>query len=92
MNVNVRILGELSSIFGRRKTITLEEGSTVNTLVNSLQEETSHGRQGHLGRYKIGEGELAVLLNGRNILLLEGVKTVLHDGDNVSFIPPAAGG
>ena len=92
MKVNVRILGELSSIFGRRKTLTLEEGSTVNTLVNSLQEETSHNRQGHLGRYNIGEGELAVLLNGKNILLLEGVKTVLRDGDNVSFIPPAAGG
>ena len=92
MKVNVRILGELSSKLGRRKTLTLEEGSTVNTLVNSLSEEKSQNRQGHLGRYKISEGELAVLVNGKNIALLEGVKTILQDGDNVAFIPPAAGG
>ena len=33
-----------------------------------------------------------VLVNGRNILFLEGLETVLNPEDTVTLIPPAAGG
>lgn len=35
---------------------------------------------------------LSILLNGRDIAFLEGVKTPLEDGDELSLFPPVAGG
>lgn len=33
-----------------------------------------------------------ILVNGRNITLLENLKTKLHNGDIVAILPPIAGG
>ncbi len=49
--------------------------------------------QGHLvlfdGSRPVG---LVILINGRNIDQLQGLKTVLQEGDSVALFPPAAGG
>jgi MoaD family protein len=43
-----------------------------------------------------GEGELSglvsVLVEGRNVEWLDGMDTVIHAGDEIALIPPAAGG
>ncbi|WP_406677686.1 MoaD family protein [Moorella sp. ACPs] len=41
------------------------------------------------GKLKAG---IAILVNGRNINFLHGLKTSLSPGDKVTIIPPAAGG
>jgi MoaD family protein len=92
MKVNVRIFGDLTAILGRKHVVELDEGSTVGILANRIAERHGTTRQGYLGRYKVGGNDLAVLVNGRNIHLLDGVDTVLHDGDEVVILPPAAGG
>ncbi|MBA4421866.1 MAG: molybdopterin synthase sulfur carrier subunit [Syntrophus sp. (in: bacteria)] len=33
-----------------------------------------------------------ILVNGRNILSLDGWKTLIHDGDELTFMVPVAGG
>ncbi len=40
----------------------------------------------------IAGGYLHVLLNGRNIVFLEGAQTKLTDGDTVAVLPPVGGG
>lgn len=79
-------------ILGRRHELELEEGSTVGHLSNVVAQRAGLKRPGYLGKFKVAGGDLAVLVNGRSIQLLEGVGTTVRDGDEVIFLPPAAGG
>ena len=92
MKVKVRIFGDLTSILDRGQTIEMEEGANVRTLTRRLSEQAGIRRYGYLGRYKLDGSELAILVNGRNIALLDGVETALEDGDEVVLLPPSAGG
>jgi len=92
MKVNVRIFGNLVAVLGGKQFVELDEGATVGTLSNRLAESAGLRRQGYLGNYKVGGDDLAILVNGRNIHLLDGVETVLKDGDEVVILPPTAGG
>jgi molybdopterin synthase sulfur carrier subunit len=92
MEVTIRVFGELVPILGRRHTVELEEGATVGALSNFIAQRAGLKRQGYLGKYRVAGGDLAVLVNGRSIQLLQGVGTTLQEGDEVVFLPPAAGG
>jgi len=92
MKISIRIFGNLVTILGRKQVIELDEGATVGTLSNRLAESAGLRRQGYLGNYKVGGDDLAILVNGRNIHLLDSVETVLKDGDEVVILPPTAGG
>ncbi len=92
MKVTVRIFADLVPVIGRRHSLELEDGATVGSLTSLLAKKAGQKRRGHLGNYRITGGDLAILVNGRNIDLLEGLKTPLSDGDEVVFMPPAAGG
>lgn len=83
---------ELSRAIGRRHSVELDEGSTVSTLINKLSKLTGSTRAGFLGGFKVGGPNLAVLVNGRNVALGEGVETELRDGDEVVLIPFVVGG
>ncbi len=43
-------------------------------------------------RQGVAKGYLHVLLNGRNIVFLDGPETRLSDGDTVAILPPIGGG
>jgi molybdopterin synthase sulfur carrier subunit len=92
MKVTVRVFADLVPVIGRRHQLELDESATVGTLTARIAEKAGQRRRGHLGNYRITGGDLAILVNGRNIDLLEGLKTPLSDGDEVVFMPPAAGG
>ena len=92
MKVTIRVFGDLVPILGRRNVVELEEGATVGHLSNLMAQNAGLKRQGYLGNYRVAGGDLAVLVNGKSIQLLEGVGTPLHEGDEVVFLPPAAGG
>jgi len=92
MKITLRIFGDLAPILGRHHSITIDEGSTVSTLINKIAKQAGMKRQGFLGKYRVSGGDLAILINGRNIAVLDREKTVLQDGDEVIFLPPTAGG
>jgi MoaD family protein len=92
MRVTVRVFGELTQILNHRSLLELDEGTTVGTLASRIAGEAGLKRQGYLGNFKVGGSELAILVNGRNIALLDGVSTVLEDGDEIVILPPSAGG
>jgi molybdopterin synthase sulfur carrier subunit len=92
MRVTVRVFGELVQILGKRQVLELEEGSTVGYLSNFIANNAGLKRRGYLGNFKVSGGDLAVLVNGKSIQLLRGIETKLSDGDEVVFLPPAAGG
>jgi molybdopterin synthase sulfur carrier subunit len=67
-------------------------GSNIREIIDDL--EASH--PGVRGRLFGGDGELSrfvsIFVDGRDIRLLEGVGTVVSEGDVVTILPLAAGG
>jgi MoaD family protein len=92
MKVLVRVFADLAPIIGRRHSLELEEGATVGSLASLLAKNAGQKRRGYLGRYRIIGGDLAILVNGRNIDFLKRLETPLGDGDEIVFMPPGAGG
>jgi molybdopterin synthase sulfur carrier subunit len=92
MKVTVRVFGELVPLLGRGLIFDLEEGASVKTLSKLLAGRIEGSQPGHISRHEIHGGELAILVNGRNIDTLNGLETELRDGDAVTLLPPFAGG
>ncbi len=92
MKVKVRVFADLVPVIGRKHHMELDDGATVGILTSEIAKKTGQKRRGHLGNYRVIGGDLAILVNGRNIDLLDGLNTPLGDGDEVVFMPPAAGG
>jgi molybdopterin converting factor small subunit len=92
MEITVRVFGELTETIGNRHTITLDEDADIRSLTRRVAIQTGQRRQGYLGEYRIGGNELAILLNGRNVELLQGLETKLHDGDEVVLMIYTMGG
>ena len=93
IHVYVRIF---SQAIPDRVEIGLEDGSTVESLLSRTKERV-HQETPKAGESKIAflnnTGSLVVLLNGMSIYSqAAGWKTLLHDGDVVSFLPMFAGG
>jgi molybdopterin converting factor small subunit len=92
MQVKVRVFGDIVSDIGRNHTVTIDEGATVGILTKEIALRAGQNRRGHLGRYRIGGADLAILVNGKNIDLLEGIETILRDGDDVVLLIQNMGG
>ena len=90
MRVRVVSFGELTEILGKELLVKLAEGSDLDALL-SLLGERSGSEEEYLGRYRIRD-EIAILLNGKSIHLLEGMRTRLREGDVVHLLLPFAGG
>lgn len=95
LTVKVKFMGGLRVIVGKRETTTnLPQGSTVKDLLTSLS--NSYGEvfrsrvlnpMGNLEHYVL------VFLNGRNIKELEGVETLLGEGEvEFMMLPMFEGG
>ena len=92
MKVSVRVFADLVPVIGRKHSVELDDGATVGTLTSEIARKVGQRRRGYLGSYRIIGGDLAILVDGRNIDLLEGLDTPLSDGAEVVFMPPATGG
>lgn len=83
--VIIRFLGLLRDKVGR-DALPLKSGETVGDLINELVRELPQVKE------LIEGGLVTVLVNGRAIEWLNGLKTKLRDGDEVVLMPPAGGG
>lgn len=91
MRLKVRAFGDLMESLGREKTVELDDGSKLKDLINILSLKTGTSK-GHLGIYNGEKQVINILINGRNIRTIDGVETILKEGDIVTFFPPVAGG
>ncbi len=92
VNVTLKLMTIISSDVG----LTYINYSNVDTLSDIMDQFMSdHGKkirkslvntQGNL------ENHVIIMVNGRNYLFLEGLKTKLNDGDEVVLSPPLIGG
>ena len=88
----MRIFGDLATTVGHKHVVELDEGATIQTLIRMIQERVGQTRRAYLDELKIGGPDLAMMVNGKNVALLNGVHTVLSDDDDVVIMPFVSGG
>jgi molybdopterin converting factor small subunit len=92
MKIKVRLFGDVAEMVGSKYTVELDESANVMSLTNKIQRDNGNSRGGYLGEFKVGGPDLAIMVNGKNITLLEGVETKLCDDDDVVIMPFVVGG
>jgi sulfur-carrier protein len=94
MPITLKFIGALRQISGKSQAkIDFQERLTIKILVAKASVEMPQ-----LGKIfseqQLGDANsnALVLVNGREISVLDGLETVLHDGDEIVFIPVVHGG
>jgi len=90
MQIKVVTFGELTDILGKEQIISLEKPADISVLLSVLEKKTG-SKKGRLGEFRVAH-DLAILLNGKSIHLLQGSQTALTEGDVVYLLLPFAGG
>lgn len=90
--IHVRAFASFREILGKETDLDLEEGSTVGDLLEILV--SSHRGLGPAIFEEDGRVREYVIImrNRERIDSLEGLATVLEEGDEVAILPPVAGG
>ena len=85
---------DLTSKFAKSEEVEyeIENKTDIESILKRLDEQFAGAITERLleGR-KIRPGSI-ILVNGHNIIHLEGLETTVKDGDEVSIFPPSAGG
>lgn len=95
ISVKVKAILDIADVFGcNEQVISLPEGSRLSNLLDALEEK--YGQPFAQILYRDGNKKpspgLHLLLNGRDIIFLDGLKTTLKDGDELFFLSPVGGG
>lgn len=95
MTVIVRTVGLLRSLFGSgRLEVDLAEGATVADLLAALADTYGEQVATHFREPEAPQAypPLRLMVNGRDVAVLDGRQTVLRAGDDVLVLTPMAGG
>ncbi len=91
MKIKVRSFAGFRSILGRESVVELQQNSKIEDLLGSLC--AAHGDLKAMLFDQAGlKEEVNILVNGKNIESLRGMKTELSEGDEVAIFPAAIGG
>ena len=95
MKVTVKFLTAVRNITGKsREELMLEEGSMVEDLLQKLSEKYGSRFKEYVydEKTKNPRGYMQFLIDGRNVAILNGMKTKLYNGCQVAIVPPMRGG
>ena len=89
--INVKAFARFREAFGKELGVELDGDATVMDLLTGLcaphdAHDLIFDESGGIKKY------VNILVNGRHIQSLSGIKTELVDGDEVAIFPPVAGG
>jgi molybdopterin converting factor small subunit len=95
IKVKVHTIYDLKNIIGKREVgISLPEGCTLRALIDKMAKIWGQELEWYLFD-RNGESlkpHILLMVNNQNITLLNGMDTVLRDGDSVIMAPAAYGG
>ena len=93
MKVSVKFYAHLRDLVDRRDRFELElvSNATISDVLDELIRDTKI-REHIFSIEKELKSDVTLLVNGREIKFLEGVKTILNSGDEISIFPMVAGG
>ena len=91
MDVYVDIFGVLVPLIGRRLKIALGEGADISALVSHLRNQAREEVRVRVQEI-LADQALTILVNGKNVNILNGAPAHLEDGDLITLLPAFAGG
>lgn len=94
MEITVHYFTVLHSLTKKRfEKIKIKENSTIEGILTVLVQKYGENFERYVSSGKRMKGlQLVFLLNGQDVAQFNGLRTLLHDGDTVSLMPPIAGG
>jgi len=94
MAVTIKFIGALRHISGKTElTVSLKEGMALKDLLSKLDEEMPQLEKTFSDQQPNDSTSNAlILVNGREISVLNGLETKLNDGDEIVFVPVVHGG
>ncbi len=89
----IRLFATLRDVTGVKElSIPFADGQTVREMLHTVVDVQPALRE----KIFDGQGDLTglvhVLVHGRNIMWLNGLDTIVRDGDQIVLLPPSAGG
>lgn len=95
IEVNVKFFGVLRKSAGKEKTkVVLEKPANIKNLIQKLIEKLPKEFEESLldAELKDPRPNALILINGKEINILNGLETILKEGDEITFIPVTHGG
>jgi len=93
MNINIRLnlLGVLD-LKQSELDLDISTGTTVAILLDLIDQRNPGFREALISKDGGISNQFVFFINGRNVMQLDGMKTVLAAGDAINVIPAIAGG
>ena len=94
MTVNVKFIGSFRSLSGKNMLVLRLEGSSpIRDVVKMIAEELPKLEPALIDpESESPKTNLLVLVNGKEMSVLDGFETMIKDGDEVVFVPIVHGG
>jgi molybdopterin synthase sulfur carrier subunit len=94
MRIHLKFLANIREITDESEIdLEIRPGDSIETVMKTLELRYGKGfKEATTGITASGIPNVSILVNGRDMDFLKGLKTELHEGDIVVLIPPVAGG
>lgn len=92
MKINIRAFANFREILGRDLSVDLKDGSTIGDLLESLSSSRKQLRPAIFDESGQVREYVIIMKNRKDVSTLQGLETVLEEGDEVAILPPVAGG
>ena len=93
MPLTLKFIGALRQISGKTQlTVNFIEGMSLKDLVAKISQEMPQLEKTLSDQLNNSRSNALILINGREISVLNGLETKLNDGDEIVFIPVVHGG
>ncbi len=93
MPLTLKFIGALRQISGKTQlTVDFQEGMALKDLITKISQEMPQLDKTLSDQLSDSRSNALVLINGREISVLNGLETKLNDGDEIVFVPVVHGG
>ncbi len=91
--LTLKFIGSLRQISGKTQlTVNFQDGMSLKDLITKISLEMPQLDKALSDQLNDSRSNALVLINGREISVLNGLETKLNDGDEIVFIPVVHGG
>ena len=92
MRIQVKTFATFRSCIRKDFSIDIPDGTSVRDLLERLTDSRSELYNMLFESSGVLKDYINILINGRNISFIDGLETVLEEGDLVAMFPPVGGG
>jgi MoaD family protein len=94
MTLTIKFIGALRHLSGKTQlTINFQEGMSLKELVTKISQQMPKLEKAFSDQQlNDSRSNALILINGREISVLNGLETKLNDGDEIVFVPVVHGG